>query len=366
MDMRSQLNKMKKSIGFTNEAEIDQRIAEIENRIQTETNSLKEEKQMLLEIQVLKKNRPKVGNVLNLEAAMANNDRGVNYKEQIKTLNEEMAKYFEEKKKVSEQFKELNETRKQQTGDLPDLITQRDEISKEIGEKIRERNEIRAEKRQAEQDFYAYQAELRKIKQDRAAEERNKRQQEYEERKRMREAEKLDDQPYVAEITLIEQTILYCKSLTQAKSVEQKEEKKSAVYDNPENTVVFKKDEAEEDFYFAPTKVKKNKSKAKNKGSEASGKPIKHNAETFNLFDKLKLDAPITTDDIPGLLEKLEVQLAEYKDKVKEWEVKREEMKRKILDGEPLEEEATGEAGEGEEENIAEKDEDEAEAEADE
>merc|ERR1711957_619858 len=79
---------------------------------------------------------------------------------------------------------------------------------------------------------------------------------------------------------------------------------------------------------------KAKKSKSKNKGGAApSGKSIKHNAETFQLFDKLKLDAPLTTDDVPGLLEKLEAQLEGYKAKVKEWEEKREEMKKAIIDG---------------------------------
>jgi len=41
----------------------------------------------------------------------------------------------------------------------------------------------------------------------------------------------------------------------------------------------------------------------------------------------------LTTADIPALLEKLEVQLEEYKAKVKEWEDKREDMKKAILDG---------------------------------
>merc|ERR1712048_1443794 len=75
---------------------------------------------------------------------------------------------------------------------------------------------------------------------------------------------------------------------------------------------------------------------SKKKGSTAEGggaKPIKHNAETFQLFDKLKLDAPITTDEIPPLLEKLEEQLANYQEKVKEWQANRDEMKRKILEG---------------------------------
>merc|ERR1711972_606836 len=90
--------------------------------------------------------------------------------------------------------------------------------------------------------------------------------------------------------------------------------------------------EDRDEFYFAPTKGKKGKSKQKGAKSEGGSKPIKHNAETFRLFDQLKLDAPITTDDIPAILEKLEAQLEDYSNKVKEWEEKREEMKRKILE----------------------------------
>merc|ERR1711972_692918 len=115
--------------------------------------------------------------------------------------------------------------------------------------------------------------------------------------------------------------------------------------------------EDRDEFYFAPTKGKKGKSKQKGAESEGASKPIKHNAETFRLFDQLKLDAPITTDDILAILEKLEAQLEDYNAKVKEWEEKREEMKRKILSGEvvpdeekPKEEEPKEEAKEGEKE----------------
>merc|ERR1712096_347794 len=77
---------------------------------------------------------------------------------------------------------------------------------------------------------------------------------------------------------------------------------------------------------------KKNKNKAAK--PEATGsKPIKHSAGTFNLFDKLRLDAPITTAEVPGLLEKLEAQLADYKEKVSTWEEKRDDLKRQILEG---------------------------------
>merc|ERR1712190_541259 len=125
--------------------------------------------------------------------------------------------------------------------------------------------------------------------------------------------------PYVAEITLVEQTILFCKGLVQSKGKEQKTEEKKTVFDNPDNTEVLVKKEDREEYYFEPLAKKKGKSKQKGKGEAGGNKPIKHNAETFRLFDQLKLDAPITTDQIPGILEKLEEKLESYQNKVKEW-----------------------------------------------
>merc|ERR1719487_793128 len=249
-------------------------------------------------------------------------------------INEEMAKYRELKKGVSAKLQELIESRKEQLGDMPDVIGERDELSKQIQAKIQERNTLRDEFRAAEKEYWAYQSELRKIRQEKMAEERQKKQAEYDQRRKERAAEKLDEQPYVAEITLIEQTISFCKSLTQSKDAEEKEEKKEIQHNNPEGTeILVKKEDREDEYFFAPTKGKKAKGKAKTAGkSEGGSKPIKHNAETFRLFDQLKLDAPIPTADIPALLEKLDEQLEMYNGKVKKWEEKREEMKRKILE----------------------------------
>merc|ERR1712139_485626 len=95
--------------------------------------------------------------------------------------------------------------------------------------------------------------------------------------------------------------------------------------------VVLSKEHREEEFYFAPTKGKAAKKKAA--ASKPKAANIKHNVETFRLFESLKLDAPITTDDVPPLLTKLEAQLEDYLAKVKVWEENRDEMKKKILAG---------------------------------
>merc|ERR1711937_229996 len=118
-------------------------------------------------------------------------------------------------------------------------------------------------------------------------------------------------------------------------SAAKQEEKKDTVYNNKEGeTVLLKKEAREEEFFFAPTKKGKAAKKAKGSGEQDnSKKPIKHNAETFKLFDSLKLDAPITVADIPPLLEKLDEQMEMYQSKVKEWEANKEDLKRKIKEG---------------------------------
>jgi len=332
-EARNELNKMKKSIGYSSETEIDERIRAIEFQMHHNSVSLKDEKKMMEEIKQLKKDRPKVAGVHRLESAIGSDDRGASLKDQSKSISEEMGRYLDEKRKVSEKLKELNEQRKAETGDLPALIEERETLNGKIREHQAKRNVIKAERREAEQAYYAYQAEIRKIRQERSAEERVERQKEYETRQKVRQAEKLDEQPHTAEIQLIEQTMAFCQKLTSTKEVAAVAEKKEIDHGKLDGVeVMLSKKDREEEVFVNPKKSKK-KGGAKAADGGSSSKPIKHSAETFQLFSKLKLDAPITTADIPELMEKLEAQLTDYKDKVKEWEVKRDDMKKAILEG---------------------------------
>merc|ERR1712060_846539 len=92
-DMRTQLNKMKKSIGYTDEAEIDERIASIEFKLWTDSLTLKDEKKLLAEIQELKRNKPKVSQVHKMEDSLNTFDPKTSSKDQIQAINAEMAKY---------------------------------------------------------------------------------------------------------------------------------------------------------------------------------------------------------------------------------------------------------------------------------
>merc|ERR1719152_18365 len=223
-------------------------------------------------------------------------------------------------------------------GDMPELFEERQKISAQIQEKIAERNALRDAFREEERTFNNYLNEQRKLRAEQAAASRAERQAEYDEKKKQRAIEQLDEQPHVAEITLIEQTISWCQANLPKKKEETKTEKKDTSFNNPEGYgILLKKDAREEEFYFAPTKGKKGPKGKKGAAEDSSkGTAIKHNVETFRLFDMLKLDAPVTTDDIPAILTKLEEQLADYQEKVKKWEQTREEQKKRIMEGLPM------------------------------
>merc|ERR1712187_62002 len=165
-------------------------------------------------------------------------------------------------------------------------------------------------------------------------EERKEQEKAWKIKKMEKEVEKLDENPYVGQVTLIEQTIQFCKGLLPQEAAESKEEKKETVFNNKDGEVVLgKKEDRANEFYFAPTK-KKGGAKKNKPAEDKTKKTIKHNAETFKLFDSLGLEAPITVADVPALLEKLEKQTELYQEKVKAWEDQKDEMRRKILNGE--------------------------------
>merc|ERR1719375_1342328 len=108
---------------------------------------------------------------------------------------------------------ELNESRKAQLGDFSDVMEKREGLKKKIQEKIQERNALRDEFFAEKRKFSEYLAEQRREKQKRYQEEQKLRQEEWKVRQLEKKVAALDDQPYVAEITLIEQSLKFCEGL---------------------------------------------------------------------------------------------------------------------------------------------------------
>merc|ERR1712039_925199 len=173
--MKNELQKMQKSIGYGSGVEIDQRIATIEFKLNTESISLKEEKKYLLELQELKRNRPKVSKVNNLKESFTAHKEGVSgnmaeMKATIQEINAAMAKHREEKKVIQEKLGKIRDERKEKLGDVPAWVDERNQLGEKVQEKIKEKNAIRDEFKAKEREYYQYLAEVRKARQEKQQE----------------------------------------------------------------------------------------------------------------------------------------------------------------------------------------------------
>eukprot|EP00811_Abedinium_folium_P015500 NODE_24461_length_624_cov_2.863179.p2 GENE.NODE_24461_length_624_cov_2.863179~~NODE_24461_length_624_cov_2.863179.p2 ORF type:complete len:173 (-),score=69.18 NODE_24461_length_624_cov_2.863179:106-624(-) len=137
---------------------------------------------------------------------------------------------------------------------------------------------------------------------------------------------------------LVEQTISFCKGMLPKEASDAQEERKDVQHNVPEGTTILAKKDVRRGEYFCAPKAKAKSGAKQGAAKQKGSKAIKHNVQTFQLFEKLKVDAPITTDDIPDCLEKLDALLVEYQVKTKEFEAKREELRRQIMEGATIEE----------------------------
>jgi uncharacterized coiled-coil DUF342 family protein len=116
----------------------------------TESVPLKEEKKYLLEIQELKRNKPKVTQVHKMEEGLQTLKEGVSMKDTDQEINKQMAMLREEKKGIQAKLTEIREARNAKLGDMPDIIKERDELSQLVTEKVKEKNQLRDDFKAAE------------------------------------------------------------------------------------------------------------------------------------------------------------------------------------------------------------------------
>merc|ERR1712072_1191826 len=123
-EAKAELGKMKKSMNFTSAEDIENRIRTIEWKMTHESIPLKQEKDFMAEIKELKKNRPKLSQLANMQDKVQNFDAGGDLREKQKEINEQLAVLREQKGGFSAKLKELSEERQAQLGDFGEIAGQ--------------------------------------------------------------------------------------------------------------------------------------------------------------------------------------------------------------------------------------------------
>jgi len=231
----------------SSEVELDEKIRQIEfEMISGAVMTLQEEKKKMAEIQHLKKQRPKIQDhnrkIEQLTTAKETFDTSVfsTLKEQIDALTAKCNEVWQEKEAVKAELQKLKDARDQDTAGHGELRNERDQIREKINQLVQERKKIRDDMLREQEEYQRKLQDRRNKEQERRREEDAKRRDEWDRQKKERAAEKLMEQPHLAETTLLEQTLTFCKSLL-PKEQEAKEEKKDVALNAPEGAVVLLK-----------------------------------------------------------------------------------------------------------------------------
>jgi len=365
-DTMQQLSELRSSLGFATEDQIDERIAALESQMWSQRLSLAEEKRLLSEIAMLSSKKPQVSQFTRMAASAARGgDSNESLKQKVDEINEQLRIRREEKKSIAQRYHAHIEGMK--------AI---------INEKLHERSAVEEEHQRLERRHSAWQARVEKSS-ERAArtrerEERLQARREEEERRqrerqgrvdkaeeaRLKKKEELTEKrhakleapddsedelldaaaavtaaqepPHFAEVVLLEQTLQFCRSIL-PREEERPEEKKSVEYNNPEGSViVIPKEQRGMDFLIPPVKPRRSEAKSmkqREKLKKAENlKTIRHNVHSFSLFEKLMMDAPLSTDDLPATIEKLRDHLDKRRAEIATWEAKRDEARRAAVE----------------------------------
>lgn len=315
-----------------NEETLEARITQLENKMQVETMDLKAEKGLMVEIKQLKAKRPEVQkkarkleelkNAGNPEGAAGADKKSIG--DALTEIRAELEKWMKTRDEQKEDIQKLKDERENQTGPIKEYINDRNNVKAKLTEQQNEMKELWDEFKGAQRKHNDWDKMKRELQKQKMEEERARSDELWNATKAKESLENTMEKPFFDELADLEQTIAFCKSFMAQDEVvvvddsEAKDAKKKEMdgFITGAAPLLSKKDREAEMFHEG----KKSK-KGKKKADKPKSKGITHTAATFQMFAKMKVTAPMTVDDIPAALVKLEAQLDDYKVKLAAWEL---------------------------------------------
>lgn len=282
-----------------NKEDLEKKIREKEF-MQRESRSLLEEKKIVQEISLLKRMRGKViddigaNNAIYDDIMATRKERALLAKQGQQAWNAK-DKAWGKYEALEKKNEENREALKASVRDLKAELQKKKEEKRKLDEAFRTADKKR-------RDWEETQRQLAKAENKRLWEEE-------------RELQRKTALPaFFEDLTLVEQTIAYLKSVLPKEETETKVTQET-VYDNPEGCVVLvsKKDRDLDDLCVKKKKAPKKKVRTTT---------LNHTVGTYRYFELLKISAPLTLDDVPQTLETLESMREKYSKDLAEWRKK--------------------------------------------
>lgn len=334
-----ELSALERDIKNMDEAAVDKKIKELEFRMHTSSMKLAEEKALMKEIAELKKRRPEIqAKARKLAALKGQSDKdaasAAPLEDQIKEIKEKIEKAREDKDAKKKKIDDLRAERQAKTGDIRDLITAKDDLRSQMKEKKDKKWELTQEFNDIRRKHREWEKKCKDLKWQEQKEREDREWEAWEAQKKKAQLEKAAEKPYFEEMTLLQQTIDYCKLLVGDDKKSSEEEKKevdvSSLGGGDGAMLLVNKKDREQEMFMQGRKGKALKQKNK-EGKAKKAENIKHNAGSFALFAQIKVKAPMTLSDVPDTLAQLEAEMEVYNKRIAEWELKRKDIEAEIM-----------------------------------
>ncbi|SBT38457.1 hypothetical protein POVWA2_036950 [Plasmodium ovale wallikeri] len=343
-EMRVNAQNIKKQIGFENEADIEKKIREIENKLMTSTISIKEEKLLINQIQALNKNKPLLSSYSKIEneASKYDDEAIVPLKSKMDSIREQINKLRNEKKNERNKLKELQNSYQEKNNKLNELNNLRDNYSKKMNQYFMERRSITVEMEEKKQKYRSYKMSLLQAKQQKLKEDRERKNLEIEKETLEKELEDIDLLPYREELALIENMLVYLKKIQEEVKIEEAKKLQNSNVKKANGEVGNSVDCADAavgaDSGGASTKDDNN-TNAKGKNENKKTKSKKEKQKLFKLdmnilcyFVTAGINPPVSFDEVDSCIQKLYEKRDMYEQKRDE-SVKNVETRRADLTG---------------------------------
>ncbi|CAO0794385.1 unnamed protein product [Mucor circinelloides] len=295
-------------IPFKTTEEVDARIAELESKIEAGVRIV-EEKKMLQEISLLKRNRLSVEDVDGQQAAI-NKEREI-YGELKKNIDDSEAKKLSDRyEELDAEFKLLYADQSKQREARNQLYDERNRLKALLDEEYSKMRTMRDEHRKNNDEYYTFVRQLREYK--REQEQLRKEQEENEKRQEAAKQElELAALPaFESEIALCDNLAIFLESFVSsgADKKSQQEPSVNAAADAFDGMVIKKRDE--EDFFVGKSKKKQQQKQKdpKDKKSDSLKLPL----ATMEAFFDIKVTVPTKISEIPATLTKLKERKEYY------------------------------------------------------
>jgi uncharacterized coiled-coil DUF342 family protein len=309
----SEMKDLKALTKYKDVGEVDRQIKKLETMQFTTTMSLSKEKEVLKEIEELKKQRRVLAQHMTVATDLdGGKASAVDASAQIKDINEKLSVIKGDMEKVQTELNKHYE--KKNDSAYPALIKEKDELratKKTMGDSIQL---LWDDFKEANKVWKENQDEWDKYKKLLNAKEKEEYEARKEELRLKREEELAKKIPYEEEMDLCDYLSNYLTNafMSKDKSTEKVVEEVKTDFDG---LVLLNSKKDDGNFYMAPSgkQGKKNKGGGKKTAAGTKRGKIVIFPETLESFGLLKLDPPTTVDQVPGVIEKLAEKKAAFK-----------------------------------------------------